>query len=231
MALNDVPVNDLRKQGIDVFVGGVAVNPVEGHIVPGAHPGHQRNAQERGQAEDRFGLPMRIGVQRVGLQGRVVLEQAIQNIDRFPHPTGDEVAEQRDVRVTDMVVRNAPETAVPHMMLAQQIIPDQFDMGAIGNGPLPTAPQKGQLKPGVFRNDIAQGGLQFRCRNVLLVDSSQDLPTNQAIGMSRGLGGTQLTGIAKDGKDIAQNGIGEFGDQHQKGGQNAAYSRPNGAHF
>jgi hypothetical protein len=49
----------------------------------------------------------------------------------------------RDVRVADMVVRNAPETAVPHVMLAQQIIPDQFDMGTIGNGPVPTAPRKG----------------------------------------------------------------------------------------
>jgi hypothetical protein len=93
MALDEVPINDPRKHGIDVFVGGVAVDPVESHIVPRAHPWHQRNAQERGQAEHWFGLPMRIGVQRVGLEGRVVLEQPIQNIDGFPHPTSNEVAE------------------------------------------------------------------------------------------------------------------------------------------
>src|SRR5215471_16900221 len=110
-----------------------------------------------------------------------------------------------------MVVRNASKTAIPHMMLAQQIIPEESNVGAIGNGPLPTAPQKRQLEPGVFLNHVAQGGLQFRRRNVLIVDPSQDLPTNQSIGMSRGLGGTKLTGIAKDGKNIPHNRVGELG--------------------
>ena len=53
--------------------------PIEGDIVPGPHPGHQRNAQQGGQAKDRFGLPMGIGKERVGLQGGQVFEQAIQN--------------------------------------------------------------------------------------------------------------------------------------------------------
>ena len=45
-------------------------------------------------------------------------------------------------------------------------------MRAIGNGGVPTAPEKGQLKPGVLRNHIAQGGLQFGGRNVLRVEPS-----------------------------------------------------------
>ena len=52
----------------------------------------------------RFGLPMRIGIQGVGLEGRVVLEQPIENIDRFPHPAGNEAAEQGDVGVGDMII-------------------------------------------------------------------------------------------------------------------------------
>ena len=86
------------------------------------------------KTKDRFGLPMRIGIQGVGLQGGVVLEQAIENVDRFPHAAGDEVAEQGDIRITDMVVRDASETAIPHMMRAQQIVLDECDVGAIGNG-------------------------------------------------------------------------------------------------
>ena len=103
------------------------------------------------------------------------------------------------------------------MMLAQQIILEESDVSAIGNGPLPTAPQKRQLKPGVFLNHVAQGGLQFRCRNVLIVDPSQDLPTNQSIGMARGLGGTKLTGIAKDGKDIPKTGSVSLGSAPEGG--------------
>src|SRR5215813_2129578 len=133
------------------------VSSVKGDIVPGAHPWHQRNAQERRETEYRFGLPMRIRIQSIGLEDRMVLEQPIENIDRFPHPAGDEVAKQGDVRVTDVVVGDTPETAIPHMLLAQQIIPEEGDVRAIRNGTLPTAPQQGQLKPGVLRNDVAQG--------------------------------------------------------------------------
>ena len=83
-------------------------------------------------------------------------------------------------------------------------------MGAIRNGGLPTAPEKGQLKPRVLRNHIAQGGFQFGGRNMLGVQPAQDLPANRARGMARRLGGPQFTGIAEDGEDIAQHGIGEF---------------------
>ena len=41
---------------------------------------------------------------------------------------------------------NAPKAAVAHMMRSQQIILHEGNMGAIRNG-VPTAPEKGQLKP------------------------------------------------------------------------------------
>ena len=133
----------------------------------------------------------------------MILEQAIENIDRFPHPTGNEMAEESDVRVADMVVRDAAKLAIAHMMLAQQIIPDEFNVGPIGNGRLPAAPQKRQFKPRVFFNHIAQGGLQLGGRNMLIVKPSQNLAANRPIGVTRGLGGAELTGIAKDRENVA----------------------------
>jgi hypothetical protein len=103
----------------------------------------------------------------------VILEQAIENIDGFPDTAGAEVTEQGDVRVTDMMVRDAPATAIPHMLLAQEIVPEEGNVRTIGTGRLSTAPQPRQGKPGVFRNDGAPGGLQFRGRYALLVDSSR----------------------------------------------------------
>jgi hypothetical protein len=43
---------------------------------------------------------------------------------------------------------------IPHIMLAQQIIPDKFDVSAIGNGHLPAAPQK-RGSNRVYRSSLA----------------------------------------------------------------------------
>jgi hypothetical protein len=83
-------------------------------------------------------------------------------------------------------------------------------MGAIRNGGLPTTPEKRQLKPGVLRNHIAQGRFQFGGRDMLGIQPAQDVPANRARGMASRLGGPQFTGIAEDGEDIAQDGIGQF---------------------
>src|SRR6185295_7681940 len=107
----------------------------------------ERNTQQGGQAKHGFGLPMGVGKERVGLQGGDIFEQAIQDIDRFPHPAGDEVAEEGDIRITDVMIGNAPKTAVADMMRPQQIILDKGNMGAIRNSSLPTPPEKGQFKP------------------------------------------------------------------------------------
>ena len=39
-----VGFDDLGQQAIDVWVSGMVIDPVQGHIVPGSHPGHQFNA-------------------------------------------------------------------------------------------------------------------------------------------------------------------------------------------
>src|SRR6267378_3979378 len=50
---------------------------------------------------------MGVGMQGIGLESGRVFEQAIQNIDRFPDPAGNEVAEQGDIRVANMRVGDA----------------------------------------------------------------------------------------------------------------------------
>ncbi|MND05547.1 hypothetical protein D3C83_264050 [compost metagenome] len=44
--------------------------------------------------------------------------------------------------------------------------------------------------------------------------------------MARGLGGAKLTGIAKDRKDIAQNGIGKFGVSPRRGAEMSCRAGP-----
>ena len=122
-----------------MLVGGAAIDSVEGHIVPRPHPGHEFNAQEGRQAKDRLRLAVGIGMQGVGLERGRVSEQAIKNVDRFPHPAGNEVAEQGNIRIADMVVRDASKMAVTHMARPQQVVFNQFNMRTIGNrgSPLP----------------------------------------------------------------------------------------------
>jgi hypothetical protein len=45
---------------------------------------------------------------------------------------------------------------------------------------------------------------------VLVVEAAQELPVNRSRGMPGRLRRPQFTGIAEDGKDIADNGVGEF---------------------
>ena len=68
--------------------------------------------------EPLLGLPMGIGVQGIRLEGREIHEQAIEDIDRFPDATGDEVVEQGHLGIANMMIGNAPEAPVAHMMRA-----------------------------------------------------------------------------------------------------------------
>ena len=47
---------------------------------------------------------MGIGVQHIGAQGGQIFEQAIQDIDGFPHPARDEVTKEGDIRITNVMV-------------------------------------------------------------------------------------------------------------------------------
>jgi hypothetical protein len=68
-----------------------------------------------GQPEDHLRLSLRIGMERIGVEDRPILEQSVQDVDRFPDPTGDEVAEQGYVGIGDVVVGDATVPAVADM--------------------------------------------------------------------------------------------------------------------
>ena len=87
-----------------MLIGGLGIDPVEGHVLPGPHARQQVNAQERGESKDRFGLAVGIGVQNRRLESRAILEQAVQDIDGFPDAAGDKVAEERNIRIANMMI-------------------------------------------------------------------------------------------------------------------------------
>ncbi len=115
---------------------------------------------------------MGIGMEGVGLERGLVFEQAIEDVHRFPDTAGNEVAEQRDIGITDMVVGDATKTAIADMPRAQQIVFAQLHMRTIRNRRAPTAPEKGQLEPRVGVDHIPQSGFQFCGRDVLGIEPS-----------------------------------------------------------
>ena len=79
-------------------------------------------------------------MQNVGLYVRFVLGQAIENIDRLPSSTRDEMREQRDVVIADVIVGDTALTSVADVALRQQIVFVQVPLGAVGGGPFGIAP-------------------------------------------------------------------------------------------
>lgn len=112
---DELPVDCFGKERADVLINGMLIRPVENHIVPGPHPWHELDAEQMCDPEDRLRLSLGIGVEGVGLDLGAVLEEAVQDIDRFPDPAGDKVAKERDIAVRNMVVSDATVTAVTDM--------------------------------------------------------------------------------------------------------------------
>ena len=87
--------------------------------------------EEIREAKDRFGLALGIGMQRVRANLRAVLQQAVQDIHGFPHPAGNEAAEQGDVGVRDVVVADSTPPAIPNMVLTEQVLFVDVPFGAV----------------------------------------------------------------------------------------------------
>jgi len=60
-------------------------------------------------------------MQRIGLDIRGILEQAIQDIDRLPHPAWDKVAEQRHIGICHVIIADAAIAAITNMIFRQKI--------------------------------------------------------------------------------------------------------------
>ena len=83
---------------------------------------------------------------RCRLDVRGVLEQALQNVDRFPDAAWDEMAEQGDVRIRDVVVSDATVAAIPYRVLGKQAVLRELILGPIRRSRA-AAPDLWQIAP------------------------------------------------------------------------------------
>src|SRR5712691_5031620 len=102
MRVDQLPVNGVSKEGVNVPVASRAGGPKQREVLPIANARHQLDPQEVGEAKDGGALALGIGVEHLRLDIRRVLQQAIEDVDRFPDPTGDKVAKQRDISIGDV---------------------------------------------------------------------------------------------------------------------------------
>jgi hypothetical protein len=104
MRVDEFPVNGIGKERVDVPVVGRPGGPKQGEVLPVTNPRHQLNPQEMGEAKDGGALPLGVRMERLWLDIRGILQETIQNVDRFPDATRDKVTEQRDIGVSSEYV-------------------------------------------------------------------------------------------------------------------------------
>jgi hypothetical protein len=105
-----------------------------------------------------------------GLDRRAVANQTIQDINGFPHPTRNEVAEEQDVHITHMMIGNAPIAAVANMSLDQQVLFGQLIVGPIGCHTFLIAPVARQYEAVKAIGNIANGRFQLFCCEMAAID-------------------------------------------------------------
>src|SRR5260370_7989707 len=91
-------------------------------VLPVADPRHQLDAEQMRERENGFGLSLRVGVENVGLDIAFVLEQPIEDVDRFPDTARNEVAEQSNVGIGDMIVADAAIASVTDVLFGEKIL-------------------------------------------------------------------------------------------------------------
>jgi response regulator of citrate/malate metabolism len=73
-------------------------------VLPVPDARHELNTEQVRKAEHRRVLSLRISVESVGLDVAFVVQQSVENVDRLPNTTRNEVTEQRDIHVRNVVV-------------------------------------------------------------------------------------------------------------------------------
>ena len=99
MPLDQGPVNRVREKRVDMLVYGRCIRAAQIHFVPISHSRHQLNAQEIGESKNGLCLALGVGMDGIGLNGGIVLEQPVQNKDRFPDTAGNDMREQRYIGI------------------------------------------------------------------------------------------------------------------------------------
>ena len=111
--------------------GGIGTEELEVFPVPNTR--HEFDAEEIGQAKNRRTLTLRISMDGIGLDVGLILEQSIENVDRLPHPTGNEVTEEGDVGIGDVIVAisAAPNYAKEHIRSVRTLSVSRFHLHII----------------------------------------------------------------------------------------------------
>jgi hypothetical protein len=112
---DQVPIDFSAEQRVDVLVADRLGRAIEHRVAQTAHARHQLDAERPAQTKDRLALTLRVGMKRVGLNLRAVLEQRIQDVDSLPDAAGNEAGEQGDVGVSDVMVRDAAIPAIANV--------------------------------------------------------------------------------------------------------------------
>jgi len=84
---------------VDVRVDQVLAGPEEDQVLEVADAGHQVEPEQGRQGKDRRRLALRIGMDGGGLDVGLAGQQALDQVHRLPHATGDEPGEERHVSV------------------------------------------------------------------------------------------------------------------------------------
>lgn len=113
------------------------------------------DAEQVGEREDRRGLALRVGVHGVWSEVRGVLEQALQDGDRLPHPARNEVAEQRHVAVGRVMVGDPARPPVADVGRSQEVLLGEIVLGSVGRRASAVAPDLGQREGVVPIEDVS----------------------------------------------------------------------------
>src|SRR5271157_2369244 len=210
MGLDQLPVDLRGEKRFDMAVTNGFARAVEDDVIPVTHARHQLDAEEPGQAEDRFALALSIGVERVRLDCGAVPYQPVQDMDGLPDTARDEAGEQRNVAVGDVVVGDTAIPAIADVLGADEIVFTQWNMGTIGDCYPAGTPEFWQGKAGIGVDQVGYCRFEFWRVDVLNIDPAQRLGGSDAGGVTSGLAGSEIAAVAKHGEDISLFCSGKF---------------------
>ena len=211
---DQLPVDLAGEQRVDMGIANLLGRPVQDRIAQAAHARHQLDGEQAAQAEHGLRLTLGVGVQRIGLDDGLVLQQAVEDVDGFPHTAGNEAVEQRDVVVGDVVVGDAALAAiaaVADVSGAEQVALAQRDVGAVGDGGASAAPVPWQREPGLLVDDVHHRRVQLGPGDMLDIDPAHRLRRRHSWRVPGGLAGAEVAAIAEDGEQVTLDGLCELG--------------------
>jgi hypothetical protein len=143
---NQLPVHGAAEEGLDAGVALRGIGPIQLELAPATNPWHQLNAEQIREPEEPVRLAVGIGMDLLGVEVGEVKQERIEDIGCFVSPTRNESAEERDVVIGNVPVRDAAGLTIADVVLGQQIVLEGFKVGAISHRSLAAPPCPRQLK-------------------------------------------------------------------------------------